>query len=92
MLNALGASLDYYQANFGPYQFDQARIIEFPGYASFAQAFANTMPYSEAIGFIADTSDPDKIDYRHLRHRARDRPPMLGAPGHRRRHAGRRRC
>ena len=63
MLNALQTSLDYYQANFGPYQFDQARIIEFPAYATFAQAFANTMPYSEAIGFVADTSDPDKIDY-----------------------------
>lgn len=63
MLDALQASLDYYQANFGPYQFDQARIIEFPGYASFAQAFANTMPYSESIGFIADNSDPEEIDY-----------------------------
>jgi len=63
MLNALSAALDYYQANFGPYQFDQARIIEFPGYETFAQAFANTMPYSEAIGFVADNSDPDKIDY-----------------------------
>jgi aminopeptidase N len=56
-------SLDYYQSAFGPYQFDQARIIEFPGYATFAQAFANTMPYSEAIGFLADNSDPDAIDY-----------------------------
>lgn len=63
MLDALEHGLDYYQANFGPYQFDQARIIEFPGYATFAQAFANTMPYSEAIGFAADNSDPDKIDY-----------------------------
>jgi aminopeptidase N/ABC-type transport system involved in multi-copper enzyme maturation permease subunit len=63
MLDALQDALDYYQANFGPYQFDQARIIEFPGYQSFAQAFANTMPYSEAIGFIADNSDPSKIDY-----------------------------
>jgi aminopeptidase N len=63
MLDALQHSLDYYQANFGPYQFDQARIIEFPGYATFAQAFANTMPYSEAIGFAADNSDPDEIDY-----------------------------
>jgi len=63
MLDALAAGLDYYQANFGPYQFDQARIIEFPGYESFAQAFANTMPYSEAIGFVADNSDPDAIDY-----------------------------
>ena len=63
MLDALERSLDYYQANFGPYQFDQARIIEFPGYETFAQAFANTMPYSEAIGFAADNSDPDAIDY-----------------------------
>ena len=31
--------------------------------ASFAQAFANTMPYSEIIGFVADTNDPDKIDF-----------------------------
>ncbi len=29
----------------------------------FAQAFAGTMPYSEGIGFNADLSDPDKIDY-----------------------------
>jgi ABC-type transport system involved in multi-copper enzyme maturation permease subunit len=63
MLNAMGAALDYYRANFGPYQFDYARIIEFPGYASFAQAFAGTMPYSESIGFNADTSDPEKIDF-----------------------------
>jgi len=64
MLNAMAASLDYYRANFGPYQFDYARIIEFPGFAgSFAQAFAGTMPYSESIGFNADTSDPEKIDF-----------------------------
>ncbi len=63
MLKAMGASLDYYRANFGPYQFNYARIIEFPGYASFAQAFAGTMPYSESIGFNANTADPDKIDF-----------------------------
>ncbi|MDQ3144006.1 MAG: aminopeptidase, partial [Pseudomonadota bacterium] len=63
MLDAMAASLDYYRANFGPYQFDYARIIEFPRYASFAQAFAGTMPYSESIGFVADTSDPEKIDF-----------------------------
>jgi aminopeptidase N len=62
MLNALQSGLDYYQANFGPYQFDQVRILEFPDYAAFAQSFANTIPYSEAIGFIGDTRDPDKID------------------------------
>jgi aminopeptidase N/ABC-type transport system involved in multi-copper enzyme maturation permease subunit len=63
MLDALAVAMDYYQSAFGPYQFDQARIIEFPGYETFAQAFANTMPYSEAIGFVADNSNPDKIDY-----------------------------
>ncbi|MGH6705237.1 MAG: M1 family aminopeptidase, partial [Sphingomicrobium sp.] len=63
MLNAMSASLDYYRSNFGPYQFKYARIIEFPRYASFAQAFAGTMPYSESIGFVADTSDPEKIDF-----------------------------
>lgn len=63
MLRAMAASLDYYRANFGPYQFNYARIIEFPGYESFAQAFAGTMPYSESIGFNANTNDPEKIDF-----------------------------
>jgi len=63
MLKAMAAGLDYYEPNFAPYQFRQARIIEFPGYEQFAQAFAGTMPYSEGIGFIADLSDPEKIDY-----------------------------
>lgn len=39
------------------------RIIEFPGYSSFAQSFANTIPYSESIGFIADLRDKDDVDY-----------------------------
>jgi aminopeptidase N len=63
MLRAMGAALDYYRAHFGPYQFNYARIIEFPGYSSFAQAFAGTMPYSESIGFNANTDDPTKIDF-----------------------------
>ncbi|HWI89159.1 MAG TPA: M1 family aminopeptidase [Sphingomicrobium sp.] len=63
MLNAMGTALDYYRAHYGPYQFDYARIVEFPGYASFAQAFAGTMPYSESIGFNANTDDPTKIDF-----------------------------
>ncbi|HEU4498109.1 MAG TPA: M1 family aminopeptidase, partial [Sphingomicrobium sp.] len=63
MLKAMASSLDYYRANFGPYQFNYARIIEFPGYASFAQAFAGTMPYSESIGFVANTNDPEEIDF-----------------------------
>jgi hypothetical protein len=63
MLTAMGTALDYYRAHFGPYQFNYARIVEFPGYNSFAQAFAGTMPYSESIGFNANTNDPTKIDW-----------------------------
>lgn len=63
MLAAMKRSISYFTENFGPYQFDYARIVEFPGYSSFAQAFAGTMPYSESIGFAADVRDPDTIDY-----------------------------
>jgi aminopeptidase N len=63
MMVALKTGLDYFQTAFGPYQFRQVRIIEFPAYADFAQAFANTIPYSENLGFIADFRNPEKIDY-----------------------------
>ncbi len=63
MLDATENSLAYFKKNFGPYQFDYARIVEFPGYATFAQAFAGTIPYSERLGFIADTRDEEDIDY-----------------------------
>lgn len=63
MIESVQESLAYYETNFSPYQHKQVRIIEFPGYARFAQAFANTIPYSEDIGFIADLRDQDEIDY-----------------------------
>ena len=63
MLDALAASLDYYRANFGPYPFDHMRIVEYPGYANNAQAFAGTVPYSETYGFIADFQKPETVDH-----------------------------
>ncbi|MEA5125259.1 ABC transporter permease/M1 family aminopeptidase [Xanthomonas floridensis] len=63
MIEGVQKSLAYYEANFTPYQHHQVRIIEFPGYARFAQSFANTIPYSEAIGFIADLRDKADVDY-----------------------------
>ena len=63
MIQATQKSLAYYEANFTPYQHHQVRILEFPGYDSFAQSFANTIPYSESVGFIADLRDKDAIDY-----------------------------
>ncbi|WP_019037384.1 M1 family aminopeptidase [Psychroflexus tropicus] len=66
MVNSAKKSLAYYSENFSPYQFKQLRILEFPlTSGSFAQSFANTVPYSEAIGFIAkvDEEDDESVDY-----------------------------
>jgi ABC-2 type transport system permease protein len=59
------ASLDYYSANFSPYQHKVLRIVEFPRYAQFAQSYPNTIPFSESVGFIArvDDKNPKDIDY-----------------------------
>ena len=62
MLSSMQKSLEYYTANFGPYFHKQCRIIEFPRYSSFAQAFPGTMPYSEGIGFITDLRDVKQKD------------------------------
>lgn len=63
MIESASDSLDYYDSHYTPYQFKQLRIVEFPGYAAFAQSFANTIPFSESIGFIADLRDKSKLDY-----------------------------
>ncbi len=62
MLGSLRHSLEYYSKNFTPYPHEQARIIEFPRYESFAQAFPGTMPYSESFGFISNLKDESAID------------------------------
>jgi ABC-2 type transport system permease protein len=62
MERSMKRSLDYFLEHFGPYYHKQVRIIEFPRYGSFAQAFPGTMPYSESIGFIARIVEEDDID------------------------------
>ena len=62
MVGSMKRSLDYCQANFSPYQFRQLRYIEFPAYGNFAQSFANTIPWSENLGFVSRYDDPTKID------------------------------
>jgi aminopeptidase N len=62
---AMKASLDVFTTDFSPFQFHQLRILEFPAYARFAQSFANTIPFSEAIGFVQNFKDEEadeKID------------------------------
>jgi ABC-2 type transport system permease protein len=66
MIKGVKKSLDYYTTNYSPYQHEQVRIIEFPRTGGgFAQSFANTIPYSEAVGFIAQVDDSDEggVDY-----------------------------
>ncbi|RUO28996.1 hypothetical protein CWE12_11980 [Aliidiomarina sedimenti] len=62
MIDGVKDSLDYFNANFSPYQHRQLRIIEFP-YRSFAQAFPNTVPFSENMGFALDLRDEESIDF-----------------------------
>ena len=62
MIRGIRKTLDYCSANFSPYQHKQVRILEFPRYAQFAQAFPNTIPFSEGIGFILDVDQDTGID------------------------------
>jgi ABC-2 type transport system permease protein len=59
MMDGLKKSLEYYSKSFSPFQFRQMRIMEFPKYATFAQSFANTVPFSEGIGFVLDVKEKD---------------------------------
>jgi ABC-2 type transport system permease protein len=64
MMDGLKDALAYCSEHFGAYQHHQARIIEFPRYAEFAQSFPNTIPFSEGLGFITavNKKDPEDID------------------------------
>ncbi|NQZ77947.1 MAG: hypothetical protein HRT61_17855, partial [Ekhidna sp.] len=62
MISSMKSSLAYYSGNFSAYPHKQARIIEFPRFARFAQAFPGTMPYSESVGFLADLKSKEDID------------------------------
>jgi aminopeptidase N len=67
MMRAAEDGLDYFGAHFSPYQFRQYRVIEYPQYQTFAQSFPNTVPFSEAIGFIyRNEPGDDKIDFAYF--------------------------
>ena len=59
MISGLKDGFDYFTSNFSPYQHDQVRILEVPR-VSFAQSFANTIPFSENVGFVAMPDDSEK--------------------------------
>jgi ABC-2 type transport system permease protein len=65
MVKGARLALDYAATNYSPYQHKVLRIVEFPRYATFAQSYPNTIPFSENAGFIAKVDDrnPKDIDY-----------------------------
>lgn len=62
MMRAMKQSFEYFSKNFSPYQYRQMRILEFPRYALFAQSFANTVPFSEGIGFVLEIEEDKDVD------------------------------
>ena len=65
MMRGLKDSLAYCTDAFGPYPHNYLRILEFPRHKRVARSLTGTIPFSEALGFIAevDESDPEAIDY-----------------------------
>ena len=61
MLAGMQAALDRYEARFGPYQFQEVRIVEFPRYGQYALSMPGLIPFSESAGFILrpGTGDDD---------------------------------
>ena len=62
MMKGMKSSFDYMNKNIGPYQYRQMRILEVPNYASRAQSFPNTVPFSEDLGFIMNIDDEKDVD------------------------------
>jgi hypothetical protein len=62
MVESMRASLAYYSEKFGPYQFRELRVVEFPRYASFARAHPHTIAFSEGSAFLTrvDSGDIDR--------------------------------
>jgi ABC-2 type transport system permease protein len=59
MIRSMKASLEYFTREFGPYQFKELRIVEFPRYASFARAHPHTIAYSEGGAFLTRVEEGD---------------------------------
>ena len=62
MMRSMRASLAYYGEQFGPFQFDELRVVEFPLYAPGARAHPHTIAFSEGSAFLTrvDSGDVDR--------------------------------
>ncbi len=62
MIEAIKKSLQYFTTNFSPYQMKQVKIVEFPRYELYGEAYPGVIPISEGYGFIAKF-DGSKVAY-----------------------------
>ena len=62
MMEAARHSLEVFTEEFGPYQFNYLRVVEFPRYKIEAEGFPGVIPISEGYGFIARFT-PDRVEY-----------------------------
>ena len=62
MIRSMRTSLAYYSRHFGPYQYRELSIAEFPRYASFARAHPHLITFSEGSAFLTrvDSGDVDR--------------------------------
>ncbi|HET7232723.1 MAG TPA: M1 family aminopeptidase [Longimicrobium sp.] len=62
MIRSMQASLAYYSRHFGPYQYRELSIVEFPRYAAFARAHPHMITFSEGSAFLTrvDSGDVDR--------------------------------
>ncbi len=70
MLQAARESLDCFEQEFGPYQFNHLRIVEFPRHQVYAEGFPGLIPFSEGYEFMARYGDSDRVQgvYRVVAH------------------------
>jgi ABC-2 type transport system permease protein len=88
MVRALDAARNRYSAWFGPYPWENLRVTQFPGLASYAQGFPGNITFSEDIGFMtvpmrsakSEAVDPDAGgDLVASADRGEERPGAAGA-------------
>ncbi|HKQ75295.1 MAG TPA: M1 family aminopeptidase [Blastocatellia bacterium] len=56
-------ALEFFSAEFAPYEYSYLRILECPRYLSGARFHPGTIPYSEGTGFVNDLRAVENADY-----------------------------
>jgi ABC-2 type transport system permease protein len=63
MMEALDGSRKWYSEWFYEYPWQELKITEFAGHASYAQGFSTNITFSEAIGFTLESSEESNIAF-----------------------------